>query len=119
MKTKLLDPSCTRWVTRIDGLDLFEDEFVSIVKSLEFFCLIPESRVNRNTVSMSHILLNNLSNFPFIVTLVVTRKVFGYTHSVTKLLQAKSNNIVIGFDLIASLIDVISNARVHIDFLFG
>ena len=34
-------------------------------------------------------------------------------------MQAKSNDIVIGFDLIASLIDVISNARVNIDFLFG
>ena len=34
-------------------------------------------------------------------------------------LQAKSNDIVVGFDLIASLIEVISNARVDIDFLFG
>ena len=46
------------------------------------------------------------------------RKVFDYTHSVTELLQAKSNDIVIGCDLIASLIDVISNARINIDFLF-
>ena len=34
-------------------------------------------------------------------------------------MQANSNDIVVGFDLIASLIDVISNARVNIDFLFG
>ena len=34
VKTKLLDPSRTRWVGRIDGLDLFEDEFVSIVNTL-------------------------------------------------------------------------------------
>ena len=31
VKTKLLDPSRTRWVARIDGLDLFEDEFFSVV----------------------------------------------------------------------------------------
>ena len=31
VKTKLLDPSRTGWVARIDGLDLFEDEFVSRV----------------------------------------------------------------------------------------
>ena len=50
MKTKLLDPRHTLWAARIDGLDLFEDEFVSIVKTLEFFCLNPESKLNRDTV---------------------------------------------------------------------
>ena len=119
VKTKLLDPSRTRWVGRIDGLDLFEDEFVSNVNTLGFSCLNPESKVNRDTVSRSQALLNHLSNFAFIVTLVGTRKIFDFTHSVTELLQAKSNDIVVGFDLIASLIDVISNARVNIDFLFG
>ena len=120
VKTKLLDPSRKRWVARIDGLDLFEDEFVSIVKkTLEFFCLNPELKVNRDTVSRTQAFLNHLSNFTFIVTLVVTRKIFDFTHCVTELLQAKSNDIVVGFDIIASLIDVISNARVNIDFLFG
>ena len=102
MKTKLLDPICTRWVARFDGFDFFEDEFVSIVKTLEFFCLNPESTVNRDTVSRSQTLLNHLSKFPVIITLVVTRKIFDFTHSVTELLQAKSNDIVVGFDPIAS-----------------
>ena len=53
VKIKLLDPSCTRWLARIDGLDIFEDEFVSIEKTLEFLCLNPESKVNRDTVSRS------------------------------------------------------------------
>ena len=51
MKTKLLDRISTRWVARIDGLDFLEDEFVSVVKTLELFCLNPESKVNRDTVS--------------------------------------------------------------------
>ena len=90
VKTKLLDPGRKRRVARIDGLDLFEDEFVSIVKTLEFFCLNPESKVNRDTVSRSHVLLNHhLSNFSFIVTLVVTRKIFDFTHSVTELFAGK------------------------------
>ena len=118
MKTNLLDPIHTRWLARIDGLDLFEDEFVSIVKTLGFFCLNPESKVNRDTVSRFQTLLNHLSNFPFIVTLVVTRKIFDFTRSVTELLQAKSNDIVVGLDIIASLIYFISNARVNVDFLF-
>ena len=50
VKNKLLDPRNTLWAARTDGLDLFEDELVSIVKTLEFFCLNPESEVNRDTV---------------------------------------------------------------------
>ena len=65
VKTKLLDPSRTNWVARIDGLDLFEDELVSVLKTLKFFCLNAESKVNRDIVSRSQILLNHLSNFPF------------------------------------------------------
>ena len=89
------------------------------MKTFEFFCLNPEAKVNRDTVSRAQALLNHISNFPFIATLLVTRKIFEFTHSVTALLQIKSNDIVVGFDLIAPLIDVISNARVNIDFLFG
>ena len=119
VKTKLLDTSRTRREARIDGLHLFEDEFVSAMKTLEFFCLNPESKVNRDTVPRSQALLNHLSNFLVSVTLEVTRKISDFTHSVTDLLQAKLNHIVVGFDLTASLIDVISNARVNVDFLFG
>ena len=80
------------------------------MKTSEFFCL------NKDTVARSQALLNHLFNFPFIVTLVVTRKIFDFTHSITELLQAKSNDIVVGFDLIASLTDVMFNARFNIDF---
>ena len=71
----------------------------------------PDSNVNRDTVAKAQVLLNHVTNFNFIVTLVVTRKVFDYTHSVTELLQAKSNDIVKGFDLIGSLIDLFANVR--------
>ena len=37
VKTKLLGPYNIRWVARIDGLDLFEDEFISIMKTWNFF----------------------------------------------------------------------------------
>ena len=106
-KTKVFDVCRTRWVSRIDGLDVFEDTLTYIVKTFEYFCLTLDSNVNRDTVAKAQVLLNHVTNFNFIVTLVVTRKVFDYTHSVTELLQAKSNDIVKGFDLIGSLIDLL------------
>ena len=66
-------------------------------------------------MAKAQVLLNHVTNFNFIVTLVVTRKVFDYTHSITELLQAKSSDIVKGFDLIDSSIDLFANVRYDID----
>ena len=59
-------------------------------------------------------MLNHISTFNFIASLVIRRKVFNFTHSVTVLLQSKSNDIINGFELIGSLIDLISDIRVNI-----
>ena len=45
----------------------------------------------------------------------MTRKVFDYTDSVTELFQAKSSDIVKGFDVISSLIDLFANVGHDID----
>ena len=114
-KTKLFDVFCARWVSRIDRLDVFEDILIYIVQTSEYSCLSTGSNLNRYTVAKALVLLDYVINFDFIVTLVVTRKVFDYTHSVTELLQAKSNDIVKGFDVISSLIDLFANVRHDID----
>ena len=85
-KTKLFDVCRTRRVSRTDGLGVFEDILIYIVQTFEYIYLSPDSNVNRDTVAKAQVLLNH---FNFIVTLVVIRKVFDYTHSVTELLQAK------------------------------
>ena len=91
--------------------------FIQTILSL----VLSRKIINRDTVSRSlaQALLNDLSNFPFIATLVVTSKIFDFSHSDIELLQAKSNDVVVVSDLIASLIDLISNAKVNIDFLFA
>ena len=86
---------------------MVEDILIYIIQIFEYFCLSPDSNVNRDTVSKAQVLLNHVTDFNFIVTLVVTRNVFDYTHPVTELLQAKSNDIVKGFDLLSSLIDLL------------
>ena len=52
----------------------------------------------------------------FIVTFVVTRNLFNFTHSVTQHLQAKLNDTVLVFDFVVLFIDVIFNVKVNIDF---
>ena len=76
--------------------------FIQTILSL----VLSRKIIYRDTVSRSlaQALLNDLSNFPFIATLVVTSKIFDFSHSVIELLQAKSNDVVVVSDLIASLI---------------
>ena len=105
----------TWWISRIDGLDVFEELFTYVVETLEYFSVNPESTINRDTSIKAQALLTHILNFNFIVSLVITRKVFDFTHSVTALLQAKSNDIINGFELIGSLIDLMSNIRINID----
>ena len=89
--------------------------FTYVAETLEYFSVNPESTINRDTSIKAQALLTPISNFNFIVSLVITRKVFNFTHSVTALFQAKSNNIINGFELIGSLLDLMSNIRINID----
>ena len=37
------------WISRIDGLDVFEELFTYVVETLEYFSVNPESAINRDT----------------------------------------------------------------------
>ena len=73
---------------------MFEDILVYIAESFEYFCLSPDSNANKDVVAKVQVLLNHVTDLSFMITLVVSRKLFDYAISVTELLQAKSNDIV-------------------------
>lgn len=115
IKLKLIDECHTRWISRIDGPDVFEKLFTYVVETLEHFSVNPESKTNRDSSIRVQALLTHILNFNFTVSLAITRKVFGFTHSVNGLLQAKSYYIINEFESIGSLIDLISSIRVNIN----
>ena len=77
---KLIDVFRTRWISRIDGFDVFEELFTYVVEPLDYFSVNPESTINRDTSIKAQALLNHISTFNFIVSLVITRKVLDFTH---------------------------------------
>ena len=79
---------------------MFEEFFYYVVETLEYFSVSPESTINRDTNIKAQALLTHISNFNFIISLVITRKVFDFTHSITAPFHAKSKDIVNGFELI-------------------
>ena len=46
-KCKLIDVCLTRWISKIDGLDVFEELLAYVVETLEYFSVNPESTINR------------------------------------------------------------------------
>ena len=74
-----------------------------------------KSTIISDTTIKTQNLLTCLSNFNFIFTPVITRKVFDFTYSVNVLVQVKSNDIVNGIVSRGSLMDLISNLRVKGD----
>ena len=72
--TKLKDVCRTRWVDRIEGLDTFQTLYVAVVFTLEDIFL--KRLCNRDTISKALSYYKLLTNFEFIVALVITRSVF-------------------------------------------
>lgn len=77
----------TRWVERHDAYDIFIDLFLPIVSCLEEIVNAPPSNWNQETRSEAQSFLLALSQFSFLVTLVVAHKIVGYTRGLSVKLQ--------------------------------
>ena len=111
-KKKLKDVCRTRWVERVDGMDVFEELFVPIFFTLKEMSLNLERKYNPNTSSQATSFSALISSFQFIVALVITRNILDMTLPVTQLLHAKNNDILDGVELIQALM----TARNQIDY---
>ena len=112
MKHKLKDVCRTRWVERIEGMDVFEELFVPVYYSL---LVMKENNdtvhYNNETSAKAESLFKLVDNFEFIVTLVVTCSIFDYLLPVTRKRQAKDLDVAQLMDLIQNLKMTIENLR--------
>ena len=106
LKHKLKDVCRTRWVERIEGMDVFEELFVPVYYSL---LVMKENNdtvhYNNETSAKAESLFKLVDDFEFIVTLVVTRSILDY------LLQAKDLDLAQPMYLIQNLKLTIANLR--------
>ena len=114
-KTKLVDVCRTRWVDRVQGLDTFQELFVPLYRTLQE---INENEGNKYVpalVTEAVSCLANVSNFDFLVTLIITRHILDSTLSVTQLMQGKSIDIMDGIHLITTLKNSVVKMRNSVD----
>ena len=111
LKHKLKDVCRTRWVEKIEGMDVFE-ELVPVYYSL---LVMKENNdtvhYNNETSAKAESLFKLVDDFEFIVTLVVTRSILDYLLPLTRKLQVKDLDVAQSINLIQNLKLTIVNLR--------
>ena len=113
-QTKLLDVCKTRWVLRIEGLERFMTLYKAITETM--FAIRDNFDGSWDACAADAYLHHSLlTNFVFIVTLVVVRMVLGYARSATSQLQGQHIEIMKGLQEISTIIFSLQTARNDID----
>ena len=93
-KAKKLVSLCeTRWVARIDALEVFFELFQFIVDTLEIISTGTSSGWNTKSSRAAESLLLCITKHHFIISLVVTKECLQYTKGLTASLQRRANYI--------------------------
>ena len=104
----------TRWLQRIDTLHVFMDLFDSIIKALDDV-VANASNWSRDALMDAMSLNKAMLDFEFIITLYVVERYLSYTESLTRSLQVRALDILRAVDHIATLKQVLTDARSGID----
>ena len=93
-RKKLKELYRTLWVERHETFEVFSDLFLPTLCCLEAITYSPPSDWNRETRSDAQSLLLVMSQFSFIVALVLTQKVLAYTKGLSVKLQGRYVDVV-------------------------
>ena len=106
--SRLVDFCRTRWVARLDALDVFIEAFRAIVAALE-----------PDVIKAAYNHFNGVFSFEFIVTLVISCRLLGITRPLTKQLQSSTLDALSAIDKITLLFTTLKRIRKDIDEMHG
>ena len=112
---KVLDVCRTRWVQRVDALNIFESLYEGIFLTLEKIKENVDNTWHSDALTDAEGLFDSISSFKFIVSLVIAQKALGYTRSATVLLQDRAIDIVKGYHEVDLLKATIQHVRKNIN----
>ena len=114
---KLKDMCRTRWVQRIDAIEIFKSLHQSIVACMENICSDGPQLWNADSITDARGLLLVITTTDFLCALVVTNSCLKYVQALTANLQAESRDIVDAVREIetvtATIQDVRDNVQTH------
>ena len=106
----------TRWVERIEGINVFEGLFVPVYHSL---LTLKENNdivhYNNETSAKAESLFKLIDDFEFTIRLVITRSILDYLLPATRKLQSKDPDVAKSADIISSVKSSIQKLRTSVD----
>ena len=114
-RKKLKELCQTRWVERHEAFEVFSDLFLPTFCCLEAIVYSAPSDWNRETRSDAQSLLLAMSQFPFMVALVLSQKVLAYTKGLSIKLQGRYIDVVRAHQDIESVRTTIRDVRSRVD----
>ena len=113
--SRLIDVCRTRWVARIDGMEIFIELFPAIVSSLEAVKDNADGSWNSESIRDASALYHASIEFGFIVSLVVVSRLLEVTRPLTKQLQAPDMDVVKCVEKVTLLFAILKRLRQEID----
>ena len=111
----LIDVCRTRWLARIDGLEIFIELLPAIVSALEVIKDNADGSWNADSSSDASSLFFSTVSFQFTVTLVIISRCLEVTRPLTKQLQASDMDVVKTAENISLLSSILSSIRNDVD----
>ena len=112
---KLLDVCKSRWIQRIDGLEVFLELYEAIVATLETIKANAERSWNADSTKKAVSHYHAIANFDFVVTLTVCRAVLAFVKGLTVKMQGTSSDILGVFKDIRDVVKTLSSVRQKVE----
>ena len=106
---KLKDLCRTRWIQRIDSLQVFQSLHISVVSCMEGICSEGPKFWSSDSLTDARSLQLALSTTDFISSLVITNSCLKYLQALTTNLQAEAKHIVEAVQEIGSVTAALHN----------
>ncbi|XP_065068785.1 52 kDa repressor of the inhibitor of the protein kinase-like [Rhopilema esculentum] len=117
-RSHLIDVCRTRWVERIDGLDVFLELYDAVVRSLETIMLNLDKSWYSDLVRDASGLFYSTTSFQFILVLVVVSRCLEITGPLTKQFQKVSFDVVAAKEKISLTCTSLHRLRSEIDDIY-
>lgn len=116
-KSKLLPLCATRWVERLDALEVILDLMEGIMDTLVDMVQHTHKQWNKETTTQAFALQKRL-DFEFLINLIITQKALAFTYGVTSRLQKRGIDVVEAYQHVQHVIRTLQNVRGQIDSYF-
>ena len=112
---KLVSLCKTRWIARIDALEVFLDLFPAVVKTLDVISQGSAGGWNTESSRLAENLMNSITMFRFIISFIVAKQCLGYVKGLTVSLQKKAKDICLAYREVTSVVTALTELRQNID----